>query len=149
MKLIAAVLEVQVKTNYDPAIKELQEKIKLEMAGIRDANQEHYVAGLSDALGIIMKHLKNELIVGNTYYIVMPKDDVTNEVVKMRLYKITLKSKLYYSFTTKLTGKYTTNDLVLSNTNSIKMRVFESDEEAENMKHVMLWRRENREWGRR
>jgi hypothetical protein len=138
-----------VKTNYDPAIKELQEKIKLEMAGIRDSNQEHYVAGLSDALGIIMKHLKNELIVGNTYYIVMPKDDVTNEVVKMRLYKITLKSKLYYSFTTKLTGKYTTNDLVLSNTNSIKMRVFESEKEAENMKHVMLWRRENRELGRR
>ena len=50
------------------AINELQEKIQLEMAGIKDDCQEHYVAGLSDALGIIKNHMKDELTVGNTYY---------------------------------------------------------------------------------
>ena len=69
-------LVAQVQTNLHPAIKELQEKISLEMAGNLNDCQEHYVAGLSDALGIIMNHIKDELEVGKTYYVVMPEDEI-------------------------------------------------------------------------
>ena len=86
-------LVARVQTNLYPAIKELQEKISLEMAGNLNDCQEHYVAGLSDALGIIIKHLKDELEVGKSYYVIMPEDEATNKIVKMRLYKITQKQK--------------------------------------------------------
>ena len=95
-----AVSEALVQTNcINSAINELQEKIQLETAGIKDDCQEHYVAGLSDALGIIKNHMKDELTVGNTYYVIMPLDSATNQIIKMRLYKITQKRKFYYSFT--------------------------------------------------
>lgn len=145
MPLTVADLVVPVQTNnINPAIKELQDKITLEMAGIKDDNQEHYVTGLSDALGIIMHHLNEQLTVGSEYYVVMPEDAVTNKVVKMRLYKITQKNKLYYSFTADKRLNCPTNDLTLSNPQSIKMRVFETEEEAEKHKSIMIWRREFR-----
>lgn len=145
------ILEIQATIHsVNPAIKELQNKITREMAGIKDEYQEHYVAGLSDALGIIMKHLSKQLTVGSEYYVVMPKDDITNQVVKMRLYKITQKRKFYFSFTSSnAQSKYPTNDLTLSNPNSIQMRIFDSEEEAEKNKGIMIWRRELRKewWG--
>ena len=137
-------LVVQVLTNIQAAIKEIQEKISLEMAGNLNDCQEHYVAGLSDALGIIIEHLKDELEVGKSYYVIMPEDEATNKIVKMRLYKITQKHKLYYSFTADSRLKYPSNDLTLSNPQSIKMRVFETEEEAEKNKGIMIWRRELR-----
>lgn len=143
-------MEVQ-STIYgaNPAVKELQDKINREMAGINDKYQEYYVAGLSDALGIIMKHLNKQLTIGSYYYVIMPKDDVTNKIVKMRLYKITQKQKLYFSFTSNNISKYPTNDLTLSNPKSIQMRVFDSEEEAHKNKGIMIWRRELRKewWG--
>lgn len=114
------------------------------MAGNLNECQEHYVAGLSDALGIITEHLKNELEVGKSYYIIMPEDETTNKIIKMRLYKITQKQKLYYSFTADSRLKYPSNDLTLSNPQSIKMRVFETEEKAEKNKGIMIWRRELR-----
>lgn len=144
MPLTAADLEVRVLIDYNnPAIVELQEKIKSEMSGIKDEKQEYYVAGLSDALGIIMDYLEKQLMVGEEYYIVMPDDDVSNKIIKMRLYKITQKRKIYYSFTANNTI-HPTNDLTLSNQNSIKMRVFKTEEEAEKNKHIMIWRKELR-----
>ena len=137
-------LVAQVQTNLHPAIKELQEKINLEMAGIKDEYQEHYVAGLSDALGIITTYLKDELEVGKVYYVIMPEDETTNKVVKMRLYKITQKAKFYYSFTSDKRLNYPSNDLTLSNPNSIKLRIFTTEEEAEKNKGIMIWRKEFR-----
>ena len=125
------------------AINELQEKIQLEMAGIKDDCQEHYVAGLSDALGIIKNHMKDELTVGNTYYVIMPLDSVTNQIIKMRLYKITQKRKFYYSFT-NIKSNYPQNDLTLSSAKSLKLRVFDTEEEAEKNKDIMIWRSELR-----
>jgi len=136
--------------SVNPAIKELQNKITREMAGIKDSYQEHYVAGLSDALGIIMNHLNKQLTVGSEYYVVMPEDDITNKVVKMRLYKITQKRKFYYSFTISGTqAGQPTNDLTLSNPKSLQMRVFNTEEEAEKNKGIMIWRKELRKdwWG--
>lgn len=130
--------------NLFPAIKELQDKINHEMAGIKDDYQEHYVAGLSEALGVIMYHVSKQLNVGSEYYIVVPADSVSNKVVKMRLYKITQKRKMYYSFTMSSAMNAPTNDLTLSNAQSIKMRVFDTKEEAEKNKHIMVWRREFR-----
>jgi len=64
--------------------------------------------------------------------------------VKMRLYKITQKRKFYYSFTTDTRLQCPTNDLTLSNEQSIKLRVYTSEEEAEKNKHIMIWRKEFR-----
>ena len=125
------------------AINELQEKFQLEMAGIKDDCQEHYVAGLSDALGIIKNHMKDELTVGNTYYVIMPLDSATNQIIKMRLYKITQKRKFYYSFT-NIKSNYPQNDLTLSSAKSLKLRVFDTEEEAEKNKDIMIWRSELR-----
>lgn len=139
-----AVSEALVQTNcINSAINELQEKIQLEMAGIKDGCQEHYVAGLSDALGIIKNHMKDELTVGNTYYVIMPLDSATNQIIKMRLYKITQKRKFYYSFT-NIKSNYPQNDLTLSSAKSLKLRVFDTEEEAEKNKDIMIWRSELR-----
>ena len=107
-------------------------------------NQEHYVAGLSDALGIITQHLNEQLTVGTEYYVIMPEDSTTNKIVKMRLYKITQKRKFYYSFTADKRLNCPTNDLTLSNLQSIKMRVHKTEEEAEKNKNIMIWRKEFR-----
>lgn len=139
-----AVSEALVQTNcINSAINELQEKIQLEMAEIKDDCQEHYVAGLSDALGIIKNHMKDELTVGNTYYVIMPLDSATNQIIKMRLYKITQKRKFYYSFT-NIKSNYPQNDLTLSSAKSLKLRVFDTEEEAEKNKDIMIWRSELR-----
>ena len=139
-----AVSEALVQTNcINSAINELQEKIQLEMAGIKDDCQEHYVAGLSDALGIIKNHMKDELTLGNTYYVIMPLDSATNQIIKMRLYKITQKRKFYYSFT-NIKSNYPQNDLTLSSAKSLKLRVFDTEEEAEKNKDIMIWRSELR-----
>ena len=139
-----AVSEALVQTNcINSAINELQEKIQLEMAGIKDDCQEHYVAGLPDALGIIKNHMKDELTVGNTYYVIMPLDSATNQIIKMRLYKITQKRKFYYSFT-NIKSNYPQNDLTLSSAKSLKLRVFDTEEEAEKNKDIMIWRSELR-----
>lgn len=139
-----AVSEALVQTNcINSAINELQEKVQLEMAGIKDDCQEHYVAGLSDALGIIKNHMKDELTVGNTYYVIMPLDSATNQIIKMRLYKITQKRKFYYSFT-NIKSNYPQNDLTLSSAKSLKLRVFDTEEEAEKNKDIMIWRSELR-----
>lgn len=146
MNLIAP---IQIEYTH-PAIKELQDKINFEMKGILSSCQEHYVAGLSDALGIIMNHISKELQVGNIYYVIIPKNDISNQIVKMRLYKITLKKKLYYSFTMKTdNSSCISNDLTLSNQNSINMRVFTTKEEAEAHQNIMVWRSDNKEFGRR
>ena len=99
---------------------------------------------MSDALGIIADYANKDLTVGNTYYVVMPQDEATNKVVKMRLYKITQKYKMYYNFTADISNMRNSNDLMLSNQQSIKMRVFKTREEAEAHKDIMVWRRELR-----
>ena len=68
----------------------------------------------------------------------------TDKVVKMRLYKITQKYKMYYNFTADINNMRNRNDLTLSNQQSIKMRVFKTREEAESHKNIMVWRRELR-----
>lgn len=114
------------------------------MAGIENTNQEYYVAGLSDALNIITDCLNKQLMVGSEYYVIMPEDTTTNKVVKMRLYKITQKAKFYYSFTADKRLNRPSNDLTLSNPQSIKMRIFDTEEEAEKNKSIMIWRKEFR-----
>lgn len=142
--MTVADLVARVQTNcINSAINELQEKIQLEIAGIKDDCQEHYVAGLSDALGIVKSHMKDELTVGNTYYVIMPLDSATNQIIKMRLYKITQKRKFYYSFT-NIKSNYPQNDLTLSSAKSLKLRVFDTEEEAEKNKDIMIWRSELR-----
>lgn len=137
-------LVAQVLTNIQFAIKAIQDKITTESVRTLDECHEHYLAGLSDALGIIADYANKDLVVGNTYYVVMPQDEATNKVVQMRLYKITQKYKMYYSFTADINNMRNRNDLTLSNQQSIKMRVFKTREEAEAHKDIMVWRRELR-----
>ena len=137
-------LVAQVLTNIQFAIKAIQDKITTESVRTLDECHEHYLAGLSDALGIIADYANKDLVVGNTYYVVMPQDEATNKVVQMRLYKITQKYKMYYNFTADISNMRNSNDLMLSNQQSIKMRVFKTREEAEAHKDIMVWRRELR-----
>lgn len=141
-------LVVQVLTNIHTAIKTIQDKITAESSKTLDDCHEHYLAGLSDALEIVKDCANNDLVVGNTYYVVMPQDEATNTIVKMRLYKITQKRKMFYSFTAEINTMRNSNDLTLSNQHSIKMRVFKTQEEAEAHKDIMVWRRELRHTNR-
>lgn len=137
-------LVVQVLTNIQLAIQQINNRIITEKLNILSEYHEHYIAGLSDALEIITNCANNDLTVGNIYYVVMPQDEATNKIVKMRLYKITQKRKMFYSFTTEIDCMKSSNDLTLSNQQSIKMRVFKTQEEAEAHKDIMVWRRELR-----
>lgn len=52
-------------------------------------------------------------------------------------------NKFYYSFT-NIKSNYPQNDLTLSSAKSLKLRVFDTEEEAEKNKDIMIWRSELR-----
>lgn len=104
--------------------------------------QEHYVAGLSDALNIIKTNIEDDYIIGNTYFILMPDGKHNTKVVEMRLYKINRQKRCCYCFTKQLDSfHYPNPDLVLSSEASLKLRVYKTKEEAERNKDNNLWRR--------
>lgn len=105
------------------------------------SEQEHYIAGLSDALDIVKAHIEDNYIIGNTYFVLMPDGKHNNKVVEMRLYKINKKKRCCYCFTSQLKDTHCPNpDLVLSNETSLKLRVYKTKEEAEKNKDNKLWR---------
>ena len=125
------------------AIKEIEHVITA--PSLKHDYDENYRLGMEEALNIILKHCDNGYEVGKTYYVVMPKDDISNTVVKMCLYKICEFTKVYYYFCKlPIEGKYKSTDLVLSNTKSLEMRVFNTREEAEAKVDIMVWRSEHR-----
>lgn len=123
-------------------IEALNQKITLETSLNMTSEQEHYIAGLSDALDIIKAHIEDDYIIGNTYFVLMPDGKYNTKVVEMRLYKINKKKRCCYCFTKELKEyNYTTPDLVLSSKTSLKLRVYKTKEEAEKNKNNNFWRR--------
>lgn len=101
------------------------------------SEQECYVAGLADALQVIEEMLAEELSVGKTYFVIMYKDDKPY-IEEMKLYRINDKSKKVYCFTKNIDYKSPTPDLVLTSEHSLKARVFNSRDEAERGKDLLL-----------
>lgn len=123
-------------------IEALNQKITLETSFDMTSEQEHYIAGLSDALDIVKAHIEDNYIIGNTYFVLMPDGKYNTKVVEMRLYKINKKKRCYYCFTKQLKNlNYPNPDLVLSSETSLKLRVYKTKEEAERNKNNNFWRR--------
>lgn len=134
--------EVQGLIDLQNIIEALNQKIILETSLNMSPEQEHYVAGLSDALDIIKANIEDGYIIGNTYFVLMPDGNYNNKVVEMRLYKINRQKRCCYCFTKELNvSHYPNPDLVLSSEASLKLRVYKSKEEAEKNRDNKLWRR--------
>lgn len=133
-----AVLVVQVRIDVQNAIKEIED---IAIRANKDTSYENgYIDGLLEAVEIIKKNCGYDYEIGKSYYVVMPNDDISNEVIKMRLYKITQTTKTFYCFTTSQDYRRNTADLVLSNITSMRLRVFTDIESAEKVKNSMIWR---------
>lgn len=124
------------------AIKALENKIK-EESPYSTKEHESYVAGLADALEIIKETINGGLVIGEIYYVLMPKGETEATIVPMKLYRINQKTKKSYCFSKELRDYnhlYSPSpDLVLYSQTSIKLRVFKSREEAEKNMNI-LWR---------
>lgn len=120
----------------------LENKIRQE-SPYTTKEHESYVSGLADALEIVKEVINNDLVIGETYYVLMPKGESEAEIVPMQLYRINHKKKIAYCFSKNLsniTHCYPSSpDLVLYNQTSIKLRVYRSREEAERNMNI-LWR---------
>lgn len=98
--------------------------------------QQQYVVGLQDALDLIENSVADNLIIGNTYFVIMYRngDKYLPYIEEMKLYKISQKSvKCSYCFTRNLNiTKYSsgTPDLVLASKKGLAERVFFTKEQA-------------------
>lgn len=134
--------EAQELIDLQKIIEALNQKITLETSLNMTSEQEHYIAGLSDALDIVKTHIEDGYIIGNTYFVLMPDGKYNTKVVEMRLYKINKKKRCCYCFTEQLKNfNYPNPDLVLSSETSLKLRVYKTKEEADINKNNNLWRR--------
>lgn len=111
----------------------LQTMIDIQSCSEMNENQIYYVSGLADALQVVKEFMDKELVLNHVYFVIMFKDDDKNSpyVTKMRLYKISRKSKLCYCFTQYLSGKTTSPDLILYSIGGLSTRVFSTQEAAE------------------
>lgn len=111
----------------------LQTMIDIQSCSEMNENQIYYVSGLADALQVVKEFMDKELVLNHVYFVIMFKDDNKNSpyVTKMRLYKISRKSKLCYCFTQYLSGKTTSPDLILYSSGGLATRVFSTQEAAE------------------
>lgn len=117
-------------------IYKLKDKILENQSQEMTVEQERYVAGLKDALELIENSVADNLIVGNTYFVIMYRngDKYLPYIEEMKLYKVSQKSmKCSYCFTRKLhIAKYCsgTPDLVLASKKGLAERVFFTKEQA-------------------
>ena len=106
------------------------------------AEQSAYIAGLSDALDIVLKYSDDDYTIGKRYFVLMPDGKHHAKIEEMRLYRITHKKRDCYCFT-RLLGNATNCEspsLVLSSKSSLLLRVYKTKEEAE-QNIDRLWRR--------
>lgn len=111
-------------------IDKLNSMIAMENSTNMTSEQECYVDGLADAIQVIEEMLAEELIIGQTYFVIMYKRDEPY-IEKMKLYRINDRSRKTYCFTKNIDSKSPTPDLVLISEHSLKARVFNSREKAE------------------
>lgn len=117
-------------------IYKLKDMIEKNQSQEMTSEQERYVSGLQDALDLIENSVADNLIIGNTYFIIMYRngDKYLPYIEEMKLYKISQKSvKCSYCFTRNLNiAKYSsgTPDLVLASKKGLAERVFFTKEQA-------------------
>lgn len=90
--------EAQELIDLQQIIEALNQKITLETSLNMTSEQEHYIAGLSDALDIVKANIEDSYVIGNTYFVLMPDGKYNTKVVEMRLYKINKKETLLLLF---------------------------------------------------
>lgn len=109
----------------------LNRMINVESAATMTAEQEHYVAGLSDALRVVEDYADEQLVIGHKYYVIMKnKVQIPKYIVKeMQLYRINYnKQKVSYCFTDDFDNP--TPSLVLYSEIGLKKRVFRKYDDA-------------------
>lgn len=118
-------------------IYKLKDKIAESQSQDMTVEQERYVAGLKDALDLIENSVADNLVVGNTYFVIMYRngDKYLPYIEEMRLYKVSNKSiKCSYCFTRELNitkHRTGTPDLVLASKKGLAERVFFTKEQAD------------------
>lgn len=130
-------------------IEEIKRKIAIESSSLHmTPEQEQYVVGLADALQIIEEHCANQLVIGKKYYVLTySKYERCVNVEEMTLYRINNKKKRSYCFTKN--NNNPVPDLVLYSKSGLKMRVFNTIEEAQNGKSLFLSSLQDGNWRRR
>lgn len=119
---------------------ELNKLITLQITSDMTADQQAYVAGLSDALDIVLQYSDEDFVIGKRYFVLMPDGKHHAKIEEMRLYKITSRKRLCYCFSTDLESNCPRPSLVLSSKSNLILRVYKTKEEAE--KNIdSLWRR--------
>lgn len=118
------------------ALEEIQRKIYLNSIGEQTQWKQGYAAGLTEAIDIIENGIDNLIIPNNNYYVIMyhDGDKFFPYVEKMRLYKISIKTRKSYCFSRNLdANRFNTKtpDLVLSSEKGLRERVFFTRETAE------------------
>lgn len=108
----------------------LENKVLAESSNLYGQNTD-YVAGLADALEIVKEYDKNKLVFGRKYFVLL-YDNVCKKtnIEQMTLYRINKKEKTSYCFCRNYNQP--NPDLVLYSKTSLKLRVFNDLESAQN-----------------
>lgn len=108
----------------------LENKVLAESSNLYGQNTD-YVAGLADALEIVKEYDKNKLVIGRKYFVLL-YDNVCKKtnIEQMTLYRINKKEKTSYCFCRNYNQP--NPDLVLYSKTSLKLRVFNNLESAQN-----------------
>lgn len=118
------------------ALEKIQRKLYLNSIGEQTQWKQGYEAGLTEAMDIIEDGIDNLIIPNNNYYVIMYRDGdkFFPYVEKMRLYKISIKTRKSYCFSRNLDAtrfNTKTPDLVLASEKGLRERVFFTREQAE------------------
>lgn len=108
----------------------LENKVLAESSNLYGQNTD-YVAGLADALEIVKEYDKNKLVIGRKYFVLL-YDNVCKKtnIEQLTLYRINKKEKTSYCFCRNYNQP--NPDLVLYSKTSLKLRVFNDLESAQN-----------------
>lgn len=127
--------------NINKIIEKFEEELSTETTANMTSEQSYYLVGISDGLEIV-KSCMDDYNVGQNYFVLMPDGEDSEQIIEMRLYKITHKvDKTFYSFSTDLNAnnKSPQRSLTLSNDISLQLRVYHTLEEAQQYANN-LWR---------
>lgn len=115
----------------------LKEEIEKRTTEDMTSETQHFITGLKFAVNLIEDTLAENLVIGNTYFVVLYENGNTDipYVSEMKLYKITEASKRpSYCFTFDLKENLLkcNPDLVLASKRGLSKRVFYTREQAQN-----------------
>ena len=118
------------------AFEKIKKKLYINSIGEPTEWKDGYAQGLMDAMEILEGGIDSLIVPNNNYYVIMYQngDKHFPYVEKMRCYKVSEKNRKSYLFSRYLYANRANTkvpDLVLSNTKSLRERVFFTREQAE------------------